>query len=591
MSPRSNLRAALESLLGDKYDVDRWIGGGGMAEVFLARRRAHGGLFAVKVLAEHLAGDPKVVARFMAEAQTAAALSGHPNIAPIFDIGEGNGVHYLIMPYIEGEDVSRMLERRGRLSEAEAVCIVQQVAEALVWAAARNVVHRDLKPSNIRIDRTGRVLVLDFGIAKAGDAQNALTTKGETPGTPYYMSPEQIRGERCDPCSDLYSLGVVFFELLTGAKPFEGDSARAIEAGHLNQPAPELHTMAPVDPQIERIVKRLLEKDRERRCPSARELLAELADVAARLPPVHLEPQVDELPAATPGGQASHIEVRKQGAQALPESWIRPRRRPKWFGPALGSGVAALALGFWVITAGEAVTGGKEPPKAEPTTAARKLPRAIADGHGSMLLVEAGPFVFGDDAAESPNKRAQVELPAFYIDATEVSNARYAEFVKGTGRTPASVHGSPNLPVAGVTYRDAEAYCAWAGRRLPSEQEWEKAARGRDGAIYPWGNQPLDSPGRLVPVDEYPERQSPSGALNMAGNVFEWTTSAFPVTAREFDDMRAQTGRMPAREWFCVKGGSFLVENESFFRSYMRRGWPVDQGSPAIGFRCVKDAH
>jgi serine/threonine-protein kinase len=323
MSPRSNLQAALAALIGDKYEVERWIGGGGMAEVFLTRRRAHGGRFAVKVLAEHLAGDAKVVARFLAEARTAVALSGHPNIAPIFDVGEGGGVYYLIMPYVEGEDVSRYLERHGRLSEAETVCIVEQVAEALVWAADRKVVHRDLKPSNIRIDRSGRVVVLDFGIAKAGDVPSALTTQGETPGTPYYMSPEQIRGEPCEPPSDLYSLGVVFFELLTGRRPFEGDSPRAIETAHLNQAPPALGAVVPVDPQLEQIVLRLLQKDPRNRYGSARELLAELASVAARLPEVHLVAQIDDVsPDEVPAGP-SHIDIRPRGAAAV----AKPKRK------------------------------------------------------------------------------------------------------------------------------------------------------------------------------------------------------------------------------------------------------------------------
>ena len=594
MSPRNHLLAALKGLIGDKYDVEGWIGGGGMAEVYLARHRAHGGLFAVKVLAEHLANDPKVVARFLEEARTAAALSGHPNIAPIFDIGQGGGVYYLIMPNIEGEDVSSYLERHGRLTEAEAVCIVRQVAEALVWAGDRKVVHRDLKPSNIRIDGSGRVIVLDFGIAKAGDVPNGLTIQGETPGTPYYMPPEQIRGERCGPSSDLYSLGVVFFELLTGLKPFDGDSARAIEAGHLKRLPPALNTILTVDADVERIVNRLLEKNPKDRYASARELLAELAAVSERLPAVQLRPQIDGREGEQAPADASHVDVQRLGEMEVAGS-KRPKRWPGTLAPWAAGAAAVVAVTIWLVPGGTTVSSSKAPlPPPHRTEAVRKQPRSVSDQNGPMLLVPAGPFVFGDDSPESPNKLQQVDLQSFYVDATEVSNAQYAAFVKATGHpapeSPA-YRTSPDLPVTEVTFADAQAYCGWARRRLPTEQEWEKAARGPDGAIYPWGNQPLGSPGKLVPVDEYPERQSPSGALNMAGNVFEWTTTAFPVTQREIDDMRAQTARPVGRAWFCVKGGSFLVENAKFFRSYMRRGWPVDQGSPAIGFRCVKDAN
>jgi eukaryotic-like serine/threonine-protein kinase len=589
MSPRSNLPATIQKLIGDKYELQGWIGAGGMAEVFLARHRIHGALFAVKVLAEHLAGDPKVVARFLAEARTAATLGGHPNIAPVFDIGNGDGVYYLIMPYIEGEDVSGYLERHGRLTEAEAVSIVRQVALALVWAAERNVVHRDLKPSNIRIDATGRVIVLDFGIAKAGDIQSALTVKGETPGTIYYMSPEQIRGDGCDARSDLYSLGVVFFELLTGLKPFDGDSAKTIEAGHLHRLPPALGTMLAVDPELEQIVKQLLEKDPCERCPSAAELLDRLAALSERLSPVQLRPQIHSPKTEPVPMDSAPFKERKP-----------TEMRVRLIVPSVAGGAAVVAIAIWLALTANAASHTKKSPgkrqtQAASTIARRSLPLSISDAHGLMFLVPAGLFVFGDDSKGSPNTKQQVELPGFYVDAMEVSNAQFAAFAKATARNASEWNGwrtSPDVPVAAVTFSDAQAYCGWANRRLPTEQEWEKAARGTKGAVYPWGNEPLDSPGKLVPVDEYPERQSPFRALNMAGNVFEWTTTRFPVTQTELDDMRAQTGQGNIkREWYCVKGGSFLVENQEFFRSYMRRGWPVDQGSPAIGFRCVKDAN
>ncbi len=212
-----------------------------------------------------------------------------------------------------------------------------------------------------------------------------------------------------------------------------------------------------------------------------------------------------------------------------------------------------------------------------------------------MLLVPAGKFIFGDDDEQSPNKRQQVDLPAFYIDATEVSNAQYTRFVTAARHAAPDSENfktNPTLPVVGVNLDDAKSYCSWAGRRVPTEQEWEKAARGVDGRIYPWGNPPLPSPGKLVPVDSYPERQSPYKALNMSGNASEWTVSEFPVTDREMDDMRKNTGRAEvSRNWCNVKGGSFLLEKDLFSRVYMRRGWPANQASPMIGFRCVKDAN
>ena len=262
--------ADLQYVLGGKYRVLRRIGGGGMAQVFLARHRLHGGAFAVKVLADHLAQDPATVQRFEQEARTAASLSGHPNIVSIFDIGAGGGLHYLIMQYISGEDMASYLRRNGKLSPADAANVVAQSAEALVWAYAKHFVHRDMKPANMFLDTTGRIMILDFGIAKITDVADGLTRAGESVGTPFYMSPEQIRGESCDTRSDLYSLGVVFFELLTGRRPFENDSSTAIQMAHLSTVPPSVRSYDPALPEIcDSLIGKLLQKRREDRIPNS----------------------------------------------------------------------------------------------------------------------------------------------------------------------------------------------------------------------------------------------------------------------------------------------------------------------------------
>ncbi len=590
---RNAIRAALHQLIGDKYEIQQWIGGGGMAEVFLARHRTHGALFAVKVLNDQLAEEPQIVARFMDEARTSATLGGHPNIAPVFDVGEAGSLHYLIMPYIEGEDVKSYLERHGRLSQEEAVTIVRQVADALVWASERRIVHRDLKPANIRIDRSGRAIVLDFGIAKAGDAPSARTRANETLGTPYYMSPEQIRAEPCDHRSDLYSLGVIFFELLSGMKPFTGDSYRAIEIGHVQKLPPALSTVIPdVDTELERIVNRLLEKDREQRYQSARELLEDLRNSFRMSQEVRLEPLSDR-----PDLQAEALEetVDVVSRQVTPPD-PAPKPKSKAIPLAVGTvGLAVVAIvGYITIRPGPA---SEEKKQARQTAAVgQALAGVLNVPSGPMFLVPAGKFIFGDNGAESPNKQQDLDLPAFYLDATEVSNEQYARFVQATSHNPPdsdTYKSSPSLPVTSVSLEDAKAYCAWAGKRLPSEQEWEKAARGPDGRVYPWGSQPMPNPGQLVPVDDYPDRQSPYKALGMSGNAFEWTTTRFPVTDREIEDMQKALGANNAvsRDWYSIKGGSFLIKDERFFRLYMRRGWPANQPNRAIGFRCVKDAN
>ncbi|MBI5083281.1 MAG: SUMF1/EgtB/PvdO family nonheme iron enzyme [Acidobacteria bacterium] len=264
----------------------------------------------------------------------------------------------------------------------------------------------------------------------------------------------------------------------------------------------------------------------------------------------------------------------------------------KWLVTGVVAVGVAVGIYFGTRGGGETVKQGAAKDRGE----AKDYPAVLNTPAGTMFLVTGGKFIFGEDEAESPNKRQEVELAPYYVDATEVSNEQYARFVDAKGHpAPASdsFRTSPSLPVTSVTLEDARGYCVWAGKRLPSEQEWEKAARGVDGRLYPWGNQPLPNPGKLVAVDDYPERQSPFRALGMAGNAFEWTTTPFPVTEREIEDMQKALGggATVTREWFAIKSGSFLIKDDRFFRLYMRRGWPANQANPAIGFRCVKDAN
>lgn len=614
---RNALRGALHQLIGDKYEILHWIGGGGMAEVFLAQHRTTGGLFAVKVLSESLAQEPRVVARFVEEARTAATLSGHPNIVPIFDVGEGCGLNFLIMPYVDGEDVKHVLERQGRLGNDESACIVMQVAEALIWASDRGVVHRDLKPANIRIDRSGRALVLDFGIAKAQDVPTGLTSTGETLGTPYYMSPEQIRAEACDVRSDLYSLGVMFFELLSGLKPFTGDTYRAIEVGHTSKQPPALSSLVEgVAPELEQVVNRLLEKRPEDRYQTPRELLAVLKALPyGRDTVLQAQPDRQDLLAMTvssqqtgslplmggAGGSLRNDEAgRDEGRDAQAPQVERKRlelvgepRRKKGRGwaPLVGVvGAGIVVLGIWVWWQQRAQ------PLPEQRDTATALAPVIRDEFGEMVLIPAGTFVFGDDAAESPNKKRVVHEAAFYIDSTEVSNADYTRFAEAENRSKkwdtevplAAGTERAEAPVSGVTYEEATRYCQWAGKQLPTEEQWEKAARGTDGRVYPWGSEEKENPGVLVGVKALEDRRSPYGVLHMSGNVFEWTISPFPVTQREVDDFTALGGKPVSDTWQSIKGGSFLIKDGRFLRVYMRRGWPWDRSSPALGFRCVK---
>ena len=611
----------LQALLGSKYEVLCHIGGGGMAQVFLARHSGHGGTFAVKVLAEYLAQDPQIVARFEQEARTAASLSGHPNIVPIFDIGSGNGLHYLIMQFISGENLSSYLFEHGKLAPADALNVVAQTATGLVWSESKHIVHRDLKPANILLDKTGRIVILDFGISKIADVATGLTRPGESVGTPYYMSPEQIRGEPCDLRSDLYSLGVILFELLTGRRPFVADSMIATEMAHLAAPVPLLRAADPSLPEAcEMFVQKLLQKRREDRYQSPQELLDELQKFGTTTGPGKLRPKVnaalealllepvspisanaeiypptsvttDTASEVTRPASAAIISLdmpRPQVAAAPPPAPApvpappppipkpRDKRRFFWIAGGLFAAIVVVAVLFLSLV--------PAPPAP-----------VLNDAYGRMLLVPAGDFIYGENAPDSPRPRQTISLKGFYVDETEVSNKEYKHFVDATGHAApksADFTTAPDNPVAGVTYEDAKAFAAWAGKRLPTEEEWEKAARGVDGRRYPWGQEPWTNgvPTQLQPVNSFPDRKSPYGALNMAGNVFEWTASTFPAGNAEFEDMRTVLGTMNfSKVWYTIKGGSFSRHGDVFFQCFMRRGFPSDQPSPVIGFRCVRD--
>jgi serine/threonine protein kinase len=614
----------LTEVLGSKYQILCRIGGGGMAQVYLARHRLHGGLFAVKVLVDYLAQDPRIVARFEQEARMAATLASHPNIVPIFDIGSGAGLHYMIMQFIAGEDLARYLRREGRLSLPDAANVMAQAAEALSCAEAKRIVHRDLKLANMLLDEGGRIKLLDFGISRITDIADGLTRPGESIGTPHYMSPEQIRGEACDIRSDLYSLGVVFFELISGRRPFENESVTAIQIAHLSSEPPSLLSLDPsLPPGCDAMVQKLLSKRPEDRYQNTAELVTDLVAHGAHPGPGALRPKIDpglcqaienaelipldqhtrppslptlaELPASVPAVPSVVTTVRtverNVGVAAQPRPLKEKTSRPLVAGVVV-CGLALLLGGIGFIVWRSQHTANTDQAAAHPKTETA-LPSLYSDAHGRMALVAAGPFLFGEKGGSDAKT---MTLPAFYIDETEVSNAEYQKFCQATGHPApptADYNTHSDYPVTGVSYEDAKAYAGWAGKRLPTEQEWEKAARGTDERIFPWGDAPWDSsvPKQLEPVDAEPSRRSPYGVYNMAGNVWEWTASPYVPEPADLAAMKQLVGgKNFSSAWQIIKGGSFPSGGSQYFAISKRRELPADQRSPWIGFRCVRDA-
>ncbi len=264
-------------LLGNRYKIIENIGEGGMARVYRGVDTKLNRPVAVKILYEQFAGDPDFLRRFKQEAKAAAKLS-HPSIVNVYDEGEEGNIHYIIMEYVDGFTLKNIIQRDGQLKPTEAAQIVLQICDALAHAHGQKIIHRDIKPQNIIITSEGRVKVTDFGIARA--AVDATITYGKSLlGSVHYSSPEQARGHYADPRSDIYSLGVVFYELLTGAVPFSGESPISIALKHLQEDiVPPGKLVEGLPPELENIVMKAMLKDHNLRYASAAQFRDELEE-------------------------------------------------------------------------------------------------------------------------------------------------------------------------------------------------------------------------------------------------------------------------------------------------------------------------
>ncbi len=256
-------------VVGDRYRVVRKLGGGGMADVYLCEDLTLGRNVAIKVLLQRYLSDPTFVERFRREAKAAAGLN-QQNLVAIYDWGELDGTYYIVMEYVEGETLKDRIRRRGRLSGNEAVLVGMQLLAAIDFAHRSGIIHRDIKPQNVMIDTAGTAKVMDFGIARAGDS--GMTEAGSILGTAQYLAPEQAKGHPVDERSDLYSVGVVLYEMLTGTVPFKGDSAVTVALKHVNEVPVEPAQLVPGLPySLNQIVLKAMAKDPADRYQSAAE--------------------------------------------------------------------------------------------------------------------------------------------------------------------------------------------------------------------------------------------------------------------------------------------------------------------------------
>ena len=261
--------------INDRYEIIKSIGEGGMANVYLGHDTILDRNVAIKVLRGDLANDEKFVRRFQREALSASSLA-HPNIVEMYDVGEDDGTYYIVMEYVEGKTLKQLLKKRGTLTLSEAIDIMSQLTDGMAHAHDSYIIHRDLKPQNIMIKDDGQIKITDFGIAMALNSTQ-LTQTNSVMGSVHYLPPEQASGKGCTIKSDIYSMGIIFYELLSGSLPFRGDNAVEIALKHMREPLPSLREDNPSIPQsIENIIKKATAKNPKNRYDSARSMHEDL---------------------------------------------------------------------------------------------------------------------------------------------------------------------------------------------------------------------------------------------------------------------------------------------------------------------------
>ena len=328
-------------LIAGRYELEELVGTGGMSSVYRAHDRQLERNVALKVLHERLGADDEHVSRFRHEARAVAQLS-HPNVVTVIDRFEEGGRQYIVFEYVDGENLKQLCEHTGPLPVRRALEIAVAVADGLAYAHEHGVVHRDVKPQNVLLSRDGEIKVTDFGIARSLDAESGLTLTGTVLGTSSYLSPEQASGLRVTPAADVYSLGVVLYELLAGEVPFPGGNQVVVALKHVNEPPPSLLERRPdVPPRLAASVAVALQKDPERRFASMAAFAAELRACLAEVESADTErtmvvppppPRVEPAPPATRVAR-------------------RPRRRMPLLAAVLGVAVVAAVVVALVLSA------------------------------------------------------------------------------------------------------------------------------------------------------------------------------------------------------------------------------------------------
>lgn len=636
-----------------------------MGVVFQARHIFLKTAHAIKIILPDLVGnDPMLTTRFRQEALAAAAIR-HPNIITVTDFGVVRGtMPFLVMEFVKGRSLHDILAKEGAMSPQRAWEFISAIAKGVGAAHRQNIVHRDLKPLNIMVQDdvpiAEGVKILDFGLAKikSGELLGSFIqaqTSGLM-GSPFYMAPEQWGDDEPDARADIYSLGVILYQMLSGEVPFKGTSIPSIMKKHLTMPPPSFNSMGvTVPPAIEAVVRHALEKELEARIDSVESFLLELRGAIDAAPAVHaaLRPTLVMDPNRT---IASTTPPDSIPPPANTQSRISPDTNLSNSLPSMDGGAViqepdpeVTHVQQIATSPGTAVNTYRPEPVGRAINVDFKQPRShtpiilIAAAIGVMALAGAGIgafFAFGpksqvDDPRPTPTPTATPfkadlipitggtfmmgrgagppqEIPAhavtvqpFQMDRTEVTNSEYAEFVAKLKRPPPThwagdkpPFGQELWPVVNISFDDAVAFAAWRSSRdgvtyrLPTEEEWEYAARNGERAdLYPWG--PDWQNGVAVLKEATPATVGSRtggkniwGVYDLIGNVWEWTSSKVSVYPGNPVVVPSTTA-----DWITIRGGCYVsdpAKPDTPVSSCMREFVPPTTKTTLLGFRLVR---
>lgn len=677
----------INQIILNQFRVDAFIASGGMGAVYKVWDLKRNVPLAMKVLHAELAEDPSMFKRFQREARALQKLA-HPNIVPFYGLFQEGNLVFFLERYIDGPSLKEIIaDQQGRpLSIQDTMVFLKALSSALGYAHANGVIHCDIKPGNVMVDRGGTIFLTDFGIARHAES---TTTTFAGAGTAAYISPEQVHQGEVSAATDEYALGIIFYEMLTGQRPFRGSEPGTDKGGttvnervryaQVNLPPPDPRSANPYIPEgIVKVIMKALAKRPEDRYPSTNDMLAAACSVVG-MSPATIPDRIMLTRAVQPAAVKTYdIAATVNGEIFAPA--VKPAlKKPVIIGGlvlvlAVIAGVVFASGGLDRLGANNLPTGtlaelateasapsqdsptlvvvvvtATSPPEATraqapsatvdapsdtptPVFTSPPLPSATIvvdvsinpkDG-AEMVLIPEGEFMMGADqgspyfwGAEAPAHLVYVN--AFTIYRTEVTNGMYQQCVAAqacplpqgfASRSHPAYYGNPdfdNYPVILVDWTSAISYCQWAGGTLPSEAQWEKAARGEDSRLFPWGNAPLagnlanfcdracpdderetaldDKYADVAPVGNYPAGASPYGLLDMAGNVWEWVMDFFEsgyYTLSPYDNPigPADNGR------HTIRGGSW-TNPSSGVRTVARTSLKTNNALDTLGFRCV----